>query len=101
MQVKIFGQDISVIINEARYRAIDEEIQKFADKWFLSFEDVKYEAYNYRKGILQNETKLKEQADYTTYKTSVENSLPKFMFYSAMVTDFHEGLMEDIEPLFA
>ena len=33
---KYVGQDISVIINQMRYAAIDKEIQKFARKWYLN-----------------------------------------------------------------
>ena len=42
------------------YAAIDREIEKFAAKWFLDIEDVKYEAYNFRDGELANENKLEE-----------------------------------------
>ncbi len=93
------GQDMSVIINEMRYTAIDREIEKFAAKWFISFEDVRYEAYNYRDGELANENKLKENADYAAYKGETENALPKFKFNSALITDFKESLMATILPL--
>lgn len=96
---KYMGQDMSVIINEMRYTAIDREIEKFAAKWFISFDDVRYEAYNYRDGELANENKLKENADYATYKSETENALPKFKFNSALITDFKESLMATILPL--
>lgn len=98
-KAKYMGQDMSVIINEMRYTAIDKEIEKFASKWFISFEDVRYEAYNFRDGELANENKLKENADYAKYKSETENALPKFKFNSALITDFKESLMTTIIPL--
>lgn len=98
---KYVCQDISVIINVARYGAIDSEIQRFVDKWYLDFDEVKYEAYNYHDGKLQNETKLKENADYAKYKEETEAPLAKFLFYTELIEAFHKDLMEEIAPLFA
>lgn len=97
---KFMGQDISVTINQMRYAAIDKEIRKFATKWFIDFEDVKYEAYNFKDGELANENKLKENADYAAYKEATEDALPKFKFNGALVRDFKDALMPEISPLF-
>ena len=96
---KYLGQDVSVIINEMRYTAIDTEIKKYAEKWFVPFDDVKYEAFNFRDGVLANENKLKEAADYTAYKESTSDPLPKFKFRKEMIEDFKQELMAEIEPL--
>ena len=96
---KFLGKDISVIINEMRYSAIDTEIKKFSDKWFVPFEDVKYEAFNFRDGELANENKLKESADYSAYKDSTPDAMPKFKFNTALVREFKEELMAKVEPL--
>lgn len=96
---KYIGQDVSVIINQMRYESVDTEIKKFAEKWFLDFEDVKYEVYNYRDGEMANATLLKEKADYAAYKESVEEPLKKFKFNSVMIDEFKEVLMEDVGPL--
>jgi type I restriction enzyme R subunit len=85
---KFMGQDISVIINQMRYDAVDKEIERFSSKWFVDYDDVKYEAYNYKDGIIANENKLKEKADYAAYKASVSNPMPKFKFNSNLVKDF-------------
>lgn len=98
-KAKFMGQDISVIINQMRYSAIDKEIEKFAAKWFIPFEDVKYEAYNFKDGELANENKLKELANYTAYKESVSEALPKFKFNSTLIREFKEELMPEISPL--
>lgn len=47
---KFIGQDISVLLSQMRHCAFDAEIRKYAEKWHLKFEDVKYEVYNFRNG---------------------------------------------------
>ena len=96
---KYIGQDISVVINRMRYAAIDQEIEKYAARWFTPFEDVKYEAFNFRDGELANENQLKGSADYAAYKSKTEGALPKFKFNGAMIRDFKESLMPEIGPL--
>lgn len=96
---KYIGQDISVLVNQMRYDAIDKEIKEFTKKWYLNEEDVKYEAYHYKDGMIANATVLKETADYAVYRESVENPLPKFKFHKLMIEDFKDNLMEKIEPL--
>ena len=98
-KTKFMGQDMSVIINQMRYSAIDKELKKFATKWFVNFEDVKYEAYNFKDGELANENKLKENANYAAYKDATEDALPKFKFNGALIRDFKEELMPIISPL--
>lgn len=93
------GQDISVMINQMRYAAIDTEIRKYAENWYLDFEDVKYEAYNFRDGELANENKLKDSADYAAYKEENEDALPKFKFRKRMIDEFKTELMPEISPL--
>ena len=96
---RFLGQDISVIINQMRYAAIDTEIRKYAEKWYLDFEDVKYEAYHFRDGELANENKLKDSANYAAYKEENEDALPKFKFRKQMIDEFKNDLMPEIEPL--
>ena len=69
-------------------------------KWYIPFEDVKYEAYNFKDGELANENKLKELADYSAYKAATENALPKFKFNGAMIREFKDVMMPEISPLF-
>ena len=98
-KAKFMGQDMSVIINQMRYAAIDKEIEKFSKKWYIPFEAVKYEAYNYKDGELANENKLKELADYATYKVETSEALPKFKFNGALIKEFKEMLMPEIGSL--
>ncbi len=60
-KIRFAGQDMSVLINEMRYNAIDKEIEKFAVKWFVGFDDVKYEVFNFKDGELANENKLAQK----------------------------------------
>lgn len=97
-KVKFIGQDISVILNQMRYAAIDAEIDSYASKWFVKSEDVKYEVYNFKDGELANATKLKESA-YKYYKEVTPDPMPKFKFNGAMIKEFKEVLMPEISPL--
>ena len=96
---RFLGQDISVIIGRMRYSAIDAEIKRYAKKWYLDFEDVRYEAFHFRDGELANENKLKDSADYAAYKEGNEDVLPKFKFRKQMIDEFKNDLMPEIEPL--
>lgn len=96
---RFLGQDIAVIINQMRYSVIDTEIRKYAEKWYLDFEDVKYEAFHFRDGELANENKLKDSADYAAYKEENEDALPKFKFRKLMIDEFKTVLMPEIAPL--
>jgi type I restriction enzyme R subunit len=75
------------------------ELQKYADRWFLDFEDVRYEAYNYKDGELANENKLKDSADYAAYREATPDALPKFKFRKAMIEEFREMMRTEICPL--
>ena len=96
---KYIGQDISIIVNQMRYEAVDSAIEEFAEKWYLDNEDVRFEAYNYHDGIMASESLFKEKSDYTTYKEDVDNPLPKFKFRKILVEEFKNDLMEQISPL--
>lgn len=60
---------------------------------------MRYEAYNYKDGVMANESKFKEKANYAAYKDSTPEAMPKFKFYSAMISEFKNGLMPEIEAL--
>lgn len=77
----------------------EERFYGFSSKWFVPFDDVKYEAYNFKDGELANENKLKALADYATYKEHTPDALPKFKFNGALIKEFKEVLMPEISPL--
>lgn len=82
-----------------RDAVIDAEIRKYAEKWYLKFEDVKYEALRFKDGELANETKLKDSADYTAYKEQNQEALSKFKFRTLMIHEFKTVLMTEIASL--
>ena len=82
-----------------RYAAIEKEIKNFSEKWYLQFEDVKYEAFNFRNGELANENKLKDSVDYAAYKKKSNAALSKIKFRKAMVEEFKNVLMPEIVSL--
>ena len=87
------------MIHQMRYAVIDEEIKKFAEKWYLGFEDVKYETFHYKDGELANENKLKDSMDYAAYKEKTNAPSSKIKFRKAMVEEFKNVLMPEIAPL--
>lgn len=98
-KAKFMGQKISVIIGQMRHAAIDKEIERFSSKWFVPFEDAKYEAYHFKDGELANENKLKASADYAAYKEQTADALPKFKFNGMLIREFKEVLMPEISLL--
>lgn len=96
---RYIGQDISVIVNQMRYEAVDREIAAFSKKWFLNPEEVRYEVFNFKDGKLTNETNLKEKVDYTTYKNNTDNPMSKFRFWKEMIENFKNELMSSVQPL--
>ena len=98
-KTKYVGQDVSVIVNQMGYEAVDKEIEEYAKKWSVDAEDVRYEVYNYRDGVLVNENNLKEKADYATYKDNTPEPMPKFKFRKKMIEEFKNELMVNVLPL--
>nr|WP_027871756.1 HsdR family type I site-specific deoxyribonuclease [[Eubacterium] cellulosolvens] len=96
---KFMGQEVSEMIYRMKEKVIDEEVKLFADKWFVDFDDVKYEAMHFKHGELANENKLKERANYAAYKEATEGAMPKFKFNGALIRSFKEELMPLILPL--
>lgn len=94
---KYQGQDLAVIINHKRQAKIDEAIAAFAAKWFVSFDDVKYQIYHYTAGDEVNN--LKSSADYAAYASQPGATLKKFQFFRQLKDDFKHGLMPEVEPL--
>lgn len=94
------GKDISSIISKMRENAIDKEVKKFSEKWFIPFEDVKYEVYHYKDGQMANENIIKNKADFAAYKAANPDAM-KFEFHDNLIEDFHNNLMPEILPLFS
>lgn len=96
---KYIGQDISVLVNKLRHEAIDKEISKFSERWYIDPEEVTYEVFHFKDGNLENETNFKKKADYSRYKEGTENPLTKLKFYKNLIEEFKTELMDKISPL--
>ena len=96
---KYKGQSILNVVENMRQNCIDRVITDFCDEWKTSKEDVMYVAENYRNGTIINESAIKATSNYSEYKDSQEKALPKFKYYSKMMTELRKVLEEEIKPL--
>lgn len=96
---KYKGQSILNVVENMRQDCIDRVITDFCDEWKTSKEDVMYVAENYRNGAIINESAIKATSNYSEYKESQEKALPKFKYYSKMMTELRKVLEEEIKPL--
>ena len=96
---KYKGQSILNVVENMRQDCIDRVITDFCDEWKTSKEDVMYVAENYRNGAIINESAIKATSNYSEYKDSQEKALPKFKYYSKMMTELRKVLEEEIKPL--
>ena len=96
---KYKGQSILNVVENMRQDCIDRVITDFCDEWKTSKEDVMYVAKNYRNCTIINESAIKATSNYSEYKDSQEKALPKFKYYSKMMTELRKVLEEEIKPL--
>ena len=96
---KYKGQSILNIVENMKNDCIEKVIVEFCNTWYASKDDVMYAATHYRNGDIPNESAIKATIDYTTYKQNQEKVLPKFKFYSQMITELRKTLEEEIKPL--
>lgn len=96
---KYRGQSILNIVENMKRKCIDQVVTDFCTTWFASKDDVMYAATHYRNGVIPNESAIKATIDFSSYKTSVENALPKFKYYAQMLADLRKRLDEEIRPL--
>lgn len=60
-----------------------------------------YAALHYRNGEIPNESAIKSTIDFTGYKASQENALPKFKYFSLVMSELKKLLAEEVKPLLA
>lgn len=98
---KYRGQSILNIVENMKHDCIDRVVTDFCITWYASKEDVMYAATHFRNGEIPNESAIKATVDFTSYKAAQEGALPKFMYYSLMMTELRKTLEEEIKPLIA
>lgn len=96
---KYIGQSIMNIVENMKNDCIEKTITDFCVLWHASKDDVMYAATHYRNGEIPNESAIKATIDFTSYKQSTENALPKFKYYSKMMAELRKMLDEEIKPL--
>ncbi len=96
---KYKGQSILNLVEKMKNDCVQKVVNGFCEKWFTSKESVLYAALNYRGGIIPNESVIKENADFASYKASQKEPIAKFKYYSAMLSDLRKTLEEEIKGL--
>lgn len=96
---KYKGQSILNIVENMKYKYIDQVITQFCLIWYASKDDVMYAAMHYRNGEISNESAIKATVDFASYKQATENALPKFKYYSKMMEALRKTLDNEIKPL--
>lgn len=98
-ETKYRGQSILNIVENTKAECMDQVITDFCRTWYASKEEVMYAAVHYRNGEIPNESAIKAASDYTGYKNTQDKPLPKFRYYSRMMTELKQALEEEVEPL--
>ena len=100
-ETKYKGQSILNIVENMKQDCIEKVVSEFCESWYAMKDDVMYAAMHYRNGEIPNESVIKKNVDYTSYKAEQEKALPKFKYYSRMIAELKETLEKEIKPLIA
>lgn len=100
-ETKYKGQSILNIVENMKQDCIEKVVSEFCESWYAMKCDVMYAAMHYRNGEIPNESVIKKNVDYTSYKAEQEKALPKFKYYSRMIAELKETLEKEIKPLIA
>lgn len=93
------GQSIYNIVENMKKDCIEKVVTDFCITWYTSKEDVMYAAMHYRNGEIPNENAIKMTADFTSYKSVQEHAIPKFKYYTMLISELRKTLEEEIKPL--
>lgn len=96
---KYKGQSILRIVEDMKQNCIDRVVEDFSFIWYVSKDDIMYAATHYRNGEIPNESEIKANTDYASYKATRERALPKFRYYKQMMDELRKTLDEEILPL--
>lgn len=100
-ETKYKGQSILNIVENMKQDCIEKVVSEFCESWYAMKGDVMYAAMHYRNSEIPNESVIKKNVDYTSYKAEQEKALPKFKYYSRMIAELKETLEKEIKPLVA
>ena len=96
---KYKGQSILNLVENMKHDCIEKIVSEFCDTWYVSKDDVMYAATHYKNGEILNENAIKVTADFAQYKAKQEKAMPKFKYYTQMMSELRSTLDEEIKPL--
>mgnify|MGYP004521214023 FL=1 len=96
---KYKGQSILNIVENMKRDCIEKVVKDFCLTWYASKDDVMYAATHYRNGEIPNENAIKITSDFAGYKAAQEKAIPKFKYYTQLLSALKKTLDEEIKPL--
>lgn len=96
---KYKGQSILNIVENMKNECIEKVVYEFCINWCVPKEDVMYAAMHYRNDEIPNESAIKSNADFTSYKEVQERAIPKFKYYNQLIAELKKILKEEVKPL--
>ncbi|MBU5429089.1 type I restriction endonuclease subunit R [Kineothrix sp. MSJ-39] len=96
---KYKGQSILNIVENMKRDCIEKIVKDFCLTWYASKDDVMYAATHYRNGEIPNENAIKITSDFAGYKAAQEKAIPKFKYYTQLLSALKKTLDEEIKPL--
>lgn len=96
---KYKGQSILNIVENMKNECIEKVVYEFCINWCVPKEDVMYAAMHYRNDEIPNESAIKSNADFTSYKEVQERAIPKFKYYNQLIEELKKILKEEVKPL--
>lgn len=93
------GQNISEVLENMRHEAIEMVLFSFADKWCCDRENLIFIAHNYRNGVINDLTSLKESANYQAFSEKSEIPMTKLKYKSSLAKELKILLDEEVVPL--
>ena len=96
---KYKGQSILNIVENMKRDCIEKVVKDFCLTWYASKDDIMYAATHYRNGEIPNENATKITSDFAGYKAAQEKAIPKFKYYTQLLSALKKTLEEEIKPL--
>ena len=96
---KYKGQSILNIVENMKRDCIEKVVKDFCLTWYASKDDIMYAATHYRNGEIPNENAIKITSDFAGYKAAQEKAIPKFKYYTQLLSALKKTLEEEIKPL--
>ena len=96
---KYKGQSILNIVENMKRDCIEKIVKDFCLTWYASKDDIMYAATHYRNGEIPNENAIKITSDFAGYKAAQEKAIPKFKYYTQLLSALKKTLDKEIKPL--